>query len=1234
MNNNSTIRTSLGDSITTIGTFLRVNRIVISLFLVCCSCISIVSIINNHNHVVSAYSIIETYKNSNHHSTTSRIIELRRSPPISLLSLPSKESHHNSRNNRYIASPTISKSNRRRRQKYTFLLMNYDSSNEETVTSSADGRSNSSNEPFFAISKSSSVDSSVESSVDPTDSTTDTSESNSKPTTTSTTSSTMQPSNNKSISKKKTVSSSAIDDPVLSMADSFVDVFTSFGKLFTNIFQTINTNTNTNTNTNNDNDNNNNNNNSLQIENEMNEEDVSKSSSTLPPLQQQIVSSTDTNNDNDEMVQSDITSYIDNDDNIHSEDDDDDDVVHIHESTNVDIETIASVDNVDDTDTTNPIVNGVSYENQYTDDNYDEDDDPYHMTTTSNDDISEYYDIVLDSDVSSTGTLLETSETNDYTIPTEEVVPNAVSVASDTVQQNEGWTTTTTTSIDSNDDNDDYGVIVEYDINELDRWKVQSVDSTTNTTNDDDDDNNSNVLLEPISTITIIPSSSDTIDDNDVEEDSNNSLDIDAGLKAAETNSTETTDLTEPTLSESLSDPDDVSEPVLEQIDVPVISDVSSIDEQISIPIVPTVQSDETNTDVIIDAISPILDSFPTTVQDDISTTSIEVDTNNNESNVNDVTATTSLDENDVVMVYDMDELDSWSTSNPNDIVQLDAITMTLTEVESDDNDDDDADEFDIDESNDDKNEEAHSQLTYTDDTEVDDIGSVSIVDDILSDIDNTNAQSITSSKDVDSSYEDNRMVEQKNDIKIDFETIPDLPDDDGSTTAIDEMEWKSAEQLAKSLNQPYEADDNSSDDHDAKGLSKIPSQTVDDEDPTGSRVESRGQLDRESYMQSLNQVYQNPSKEIDQLVDTSKPSSRPERNREMVTQMESLSLKETKFTVDDEIDESASTTGSIDLSDKWNKMTLNELKDELGNYDLPKSGTKAKLIARLLEHAATKTGTSNVVSDPSSSLPSLEVDPSADIARDWTTLKVADLKIELNRRGLPSSGKKAELVAMLVDSDRDRQGNTSTNADIITTSPDVSSKISITDEKKSDDKNIDIVDDEGMENLEELARAAREAVAMFEQTTGNIATIDNDVDELVDVDELFDGDVDIDLNDLDFDIIGKAAREAALQMQAKVDDDEPSDEALWEIENGIDMELDDSIFVSEDVVDDITMITDNDDSSTTVEENEQESGPPPNYSIMAVSQLKEELSRRGLRVTGKKVDLIARLEASDKEIL
>lgn len=121
---------------------------------------------------------------------------------------------------------------------------------------------------------------------------------------------------------------------------------------------------------------------------------------------------------------------------------------------------------------------------------------------------------------------------------------------------------------------------------------------------------------------------------------------------------------------------------------------------------------------------------------------------------------------------------------------------------------------------------------------------------------------------------------------------------------------------------------------------------------------------------------------------------------------------------------------------------------------------------------------------------------------------------------------------------------------------------------------------------------------------------------------------LDIDFENLDLEALGRAAREAVDLYVA----DEPSDEALWEIENEIDTEGPIEIpemMVFGDDVEPKEPPADEPDSAAT---NTTTTTTPADYEAMAVSQLKAELKRRGLRVTGKKISLIERLRESDND--
>ena len=113
---------------------------------------------------------------------------------------------------------------------------------------------------------------------------------------------------------------------------------------------------------------------------------------------------------------------------------------------------------------------------------------------------------------------------------------------------------------------------------------------------------------------------------------------------------------------------------------------------------------------------------------------------------------------------------------------------------------------------------------------------------------------------------------------------------------------------------------------------------------------------------------------------------------------------------------------------------------------------------------------------------------------------------------------------------------------------------------------------------------------------------------------------LDVNFEDLDLDALGKAARQAVDLYEA----DEPSDEALWEIENELDKER--SIAIP-----DMVLFGEVPETISELSEESNSHDDFPNYEAMAVSQLKSELKRRGLRVTGKKNELMERLRQSEK---
>jgi len=150
---------------------------------------------------------------------------------------------------------------------------------------------------------------------------------------------------------------------------------------------------------------------------------------------------------------------------------------------------------------------------------------------------------------------------------------------------------------------------------------------------------------------------------------------------------------------------------------------------------------------------------------------------------------------------------------------------------------------------------------------------------------------------------------------------------------------------------------------------------------------------------------------------------------------------------------------------------------------------------------------------------------------KDWSSFKVVELREELKKRGLKTSGKKADLVSLLESSDLEIAERQAERQD--------------EDEEMDDMQDID---------LEALGRQAREAVEMF-QTTGG-----------------------------DF-------------------DEEPTAEMLAELESELAME------------------------GGFLEDPDSDTNSDTNFSEMTVAMLKEECRSRGLKVSGRKAELIERLE-------
>lgn len=127
-----------------------------------------------------------------------------------------------------------------------------------------------------------------------------------------------------------------------------------------------------------------------------------------------------------------------------------------------------------------------------------------------------------------------------------------------------------------------------------------------------------------------------------------------------------------------------------------------------------------------------------------------------------------------------------------------------------------------------------------------------------------------------------------------------------------------------------------------------------------------------------------------------------------------------------------------------------------------------------------------------------------------------------------------------------------------------------------------------------------------IEQFSGGASTDETQVGSTFDDGELSSSDGNFDFGDVDIEELGRQARAAVENgdiSTALFDGEEPSDEVLMQLENEESLLLQTSV-----------------DGVTT--------GSTPDFSNMTVAQLKDELRSRGLKVSGKKAELIARLES------
>jgi hypothetical protein len=205
--------------------------------------------------------------------------------------------------------------------------------------------------------------------------------------------------------------------------------------------------------------------------------------------------------------------------------------------------------------------------------------------------------------------------------------------------------------------------------------------------------------------------------------------------------------------------------------------------------------------------------------------------------------------------------------------------------------------------------------------------------------------------------------------------------------------------------------------------------------------------------------------------------------------------------------------------------------------------------------------------------------------SQDWSKLTVVKLREELRSRGLPTTGKKAGLVAALKGALKGKKAglvDALKESDLM-----LGSAGQEEDERDESAKGLQPLGSSD-EELEELARAARAAVEQFEATS-----TEQDSAEDFDEDSL-------DFSDLDMEEIGRAARQAVEMFDGE---DEPSDEVLWQLEN-------------------------EQEELLTPPKASKKRASKTDFASMKVTELKEELRIRGLPMAGKKAELIERLKA------
>jgi hypothetical protein len=303
--------------------------------------------------------------------------------------------------------------------------------------------------------------------------------------------------------------------------------------------------------------------------------------------------------------------------------------------------------------------------------------------------------------------------------------------------------------------------------------------------------------------------------------------------------------------------------------------------------------------------------------------------------------------------------------------------------------------------------------------------------------------------------------------------------------------------------------------------------------------------------------------------------------------------------------DESSASRSAEAIRD-WSQLSFVQLKDELKARGLSTKGKKADLISTLSKYEESLSAVDiqneemtnkqqndgNEETDASFFAPSQEEDivlediSDQKVARDWSTMSVAQLKDELKVRGLGTKGKKGDLVSALLEYeanlyDEDEVPSFKSTDDASPAT--ISQGISLIDGDTRGEWEPEITGRDWATLT--TAELKKELKALGLSVQGKKSEL---VDRLIEFEERSVQDISASL--IEPDVIGSLIGSDLPE--------EPSDEALMQIE------MEESSLLSDALSD--------------------------NYDNMSVAQLKEELRKRGLQVGGKKDELIERLRSSE----